>query len=117
MRKLAQTGEILASEDAWLEDWVRGLACKLGGKMTRNRVSFPRKKFMDLAIPLKRRLIRRTVENLEPQARGLSFERLEEALEVWSLQRKGPRDLGFGLSAGISDQELFIRLHRNTFLR
>jgi tRNA(Ile)-lysidine synthase len=109
MRKLAQTGEILASEDAWLEDWVEGLSYKLGGKITRNQVSFPRKKLLNLAIPLKRRLIRWAAQQLEPRARSLPFERVEEAMEVWFRQRKGPRDLGLGLSVSLTDQELFIR--------
>lgn len=115
IRKLAQAGEILASEDAWLEDWVEGLNYKLGGKITRHRVSFPRKKFLNLAVPLKRRLIRWAAQQLEPRARSLAFERVEEVMEVWSLQRQGPRDLGLGLSAGIMDQELVIlktRLNR-----
>ncbi len=107
-RKLAQTGEILAGEDAWMEGWVEGLALHLG-KLKRNSVSFPRKSFSSLAVPLKRRLVRWAAERLEPRARGLSFERAEEVLEIESHRQMGPRDLGFGLSAGVSGQDLTLQ--------
>jgi tRNA(Ile)-lysidine synthase len=108
-RKLAQMGEILASEDGWLENWVDGISLQLEEKRTLHKYSLSLKKFKKLSLPIQRRVIRRGAEILEPRARGLSFERLEEALEVWRLQRKGPRDLGFGLSIGVNKQELFIR--------
>ena len=108
-RKLAQTGEILESEDAWLENWVESLSRQLGEKKTGPRYALSLEKFQKLSLPIQRRVIRRGAEILEPLARGLSFDRLEEALEVWRLKRKGPRDLGFGLSVGVKDQELFIR--------
>ncbi len=107
--KLAQTGEILSSEDAWLDRWIGEMILKLEEKRTTRRYALSQKKFQALDIAIQRRIIRRGAEILEPRARGLSFERLEEALEVWSLKRQGPRDMGFGLSVGITDGELFIR--------
>jgi hypothetical protein len=82
---------------------------KLEEKRTTRRYALSRKKFRALDIAIQRRIIRRGAEILEPRARGLSFERLEEALEVWSLKRQGPRDMGFGLSVGITDGDLFLR--------
>jgi tRNA(Ile)-lysidine synthase len=107
IRKLAQTGEILSSEDAWLEDWVANLTRRLSTNKKTKRWALSLAKFKSLAPPIQRRLIRRVLEGLEPRARGLSFERVEEALEVWTLWRQGPRDLGFGLSVGIHAKEVY----------
>ena len=47
-------------------------------------------------------------ERLSPSARGLSFDRLEDALRVWKGLKKGPCDLGHGLSADCQDGTLFM---------
>jgi tRNA(Ile)-lysidine synthase len=109
IRKLAQTGEILASEDAWLDGWVDGMGLQLIIRKGRSRWTLSLSQFKALALPIQRRVVRRVLEGLEPRARGLSFERVEETLEIWTLRKQGPRDLGFGLSVGSVDQEIYAR--------
>jgi len=94
---LARTGEIASAEDSLLEDLAKDLGPRLGLKERNGQTRFRADLFQKEPLALQRRWIRRLAEDLDPAARGLSFDRVQEALEVWKGAAQGPRDLGYGL--------------------
>jgi hypothetical protein len=48
-------------------------------------------------------------EKLSRNARGISFDRVDEILRLWSGQEKGPRDVGYGLSAGMEGSWVYLK--------
>ena len=65
--------------------------------------------FQKLHMALQRRWVRRVAEKLVSNARGLSFDRVEEILFLWSGHEKGPRDIGYGLSAGKEGVSVYLK--------
>jgi tRNA(Ile)-lysidine synthase len=97
---LARLGEITAAEDAFLEGLVDSAEKKVAAFHGRKAFHCRADRFQELPLALKRRLVRSAAEKLTNKGRGLSFERIEETLRIWEGREKGPRDMGFGLSAG-----------------
>ena len=106
---LSRMGEVTAAEDAYLESLMETVGQKLGSKWGKGQYSCQAGLFEKLPLALKRRWIRSVAERLSEKARGFSFERIEEVLWLWEGRETGPRDMGFGLSAGRSQNRAFLR--------
>jgi hypothetical protein len=92
-------GDLLASEDAFLEELAQvreksGLLRRKKGEEVLIGAAFHK-----TPLAMRRRLVRRSAARLEPKARGLSFEGVEGILAVWEGRVQGPRDVGYGLRA------------------
>lgn len=105
---LSRLGEISAVEDAFLEDLVASVGKRIQGRWAKNSFYCRSSGFKKIPLALKRRWVRFVAVKLTDQARGLSFERIDEAIRLWEGTEKGPRDLGFGLSAGRSQNTAFL---------
>jgi tRNA(Ile)-lysidine synthase len=106
---LSRIGDILALEDQYLEGLLPAVERKVSPRWKRNSFECPAAKLEKIHLALKRRFVRGVAVRLNPQARGLSFERIEEVLGLWDGRVTGPRDIGYGLSAD--------RRHGSAFLR
>lgn len=109
---LARWGEVNAAEDALLEELLKPLELKVRSRWARYSYACNAADFMKAPLALQRRWIRHVCERLNPSARGLSFDRIEEVLHLWEGREKGPRDLGFGLSAGLNRNQAVLHLKR-----
>ncbi len=96
---LARVGELNAAEDIFLEGLLKPLERRVHSRWNRNTYTCNTLHFRGIPLALQRRWIRHVGEKLNPLARGLSFDRIEEILQIWNGKAKGPRDLGFGLTA------------------
>lgn len=96
---LAHLAETSSAEDAFLDSLASRTLPALGTRKKIGRVDWKASKFSRLDVALQRRVLRLLAEGLNPDARGLTFDRLEDARLVFLGVLKGPRDLGAGLSA------------------
>ena len=108
-KALGKMAEVTAAEDAFLESLLAPLGRKVGSRWARSGYSCRAKDFEKLPTALKRRWVRAVAERLSGEARGLSFDRIEEVLRLWEGREKGPRDLGFGLLAGRDRGQAYLR--------
>ena len=108
-RALRRIGEVAAAEDAYLESLLGGVEKEVQGRWAGRSFRCSARRFTKLPLALKRRWVRRVAERLNPDARGLSFEREEEVLRLWEAGEKGPRDLGFQLIADRTGTTAFLR--------
>ena len=106
---LARVGEITAAEDIFMEEQLAPLEKKMNGRWGKGDYACQASVFAKAPIALQRRWIRRVAGRLNPQARGLSFERIEEVIRLWKGLEPGPKDLGFGLTGGRTLGRAFLR--------
>jgi tRNA(Ile)-lysidine synthase len=95
---LARLSEIASAEDAFLESVVKALHSRLSMRARVNERKFRADLLSKEALALQRRWLRAQALELNPAARGMRFDRIQEALRVLGGQMPGPRDLGYGLS-------------------
>ena len=107
---LARIGEVTTAEDQLLEDMIPLVANRVGARWNRKSLRCSSKSFEEIPLSLRRRFVRFAAEKLNSDARGLSFERIEEVIHVWEGKEAGPRDIGFGLSAGRKHAAIFMSL-------
>ncbi len=105
---LARVGELNATEDAFLEGLLKPLERRVRSRWRRNTYACNALNFSGIPLALQRRWIRHVGEKLNPLARGLSFDRIEEILRIWDGKEKGPRDLGFGLAADRRQNQVIL---------
>lgn len=105
---LTHIGDINAAEDELLEGLLSPMGKKLKSVWRRQRYSCDALAFKMEPLALQRRWIRRVAEKLTPKGRGLSFDRIEEILGLWLGREKGPRDVGFGLTAGRVQNQAYL---------
>jgi tRNA(Ile)-lysidine synthase len=110
---LSRTAEVTAEEDALMKEMLKPLERQVKSRWRRNVYTCNALFFRKAPLALQRRWIRHISEKLNPLARGLSFERIEEIIRLWAGSEKGPRDLGFGLRAGRSQNEGFLSWKRD----
>ncbi len=106
---LARTGEAAAAEDEFLDQWVTEKGSKLKGRWTPKSYACAQKTFFNHPLAFRRRWVKQVAEKITPDARGISFDRVELILRLWQGQEKGPRDVGYGLSAGQSKGWVFLK--------
>lgn len=111
-RNLARSAEVLRAEDEFLESLMPFLGRKLGSRRRAGSYRCQAAPFFRMPLALQRRWVRRVCEGFTVLARGLSYERVEGVLRTWRGEEKGPRDLGFGLSAGKEGPFLFLSYQR-----
>jgi len=109
VQTLARIGEISSAEDQTLESFLALAVSRLRGRWGRKIYRCDLLSFKNMPLALQRRWVRQVCEKLNPHARGLSFERIDEIIKIWDEREKGPRDLGFGLVAGTAPKDGFIR--------
>ncbi len=107
---LARVGEITSAEDQVLEGFLVLVERKVKSRWVRGVYSCRAESFQRTPLALQRRWVRFVSEQLNANARGFSFDRIEEVIRLWEGKEKGPRDLGFGLVAGKSGNKAFLRL-------
>jgi tRNA(Ile)-lysidine synthase len=110
---LARLGDVNAAEDTLLEELLKPVERKVKSRWQHHAYVCNSLDFSKISLALQRRWIRHVCERLTPLARGLSFDRIEEILHLWTGNEKGPRDLGFGLTAGRSRNQAFLSLKRD----
>jgi tRNA(Ile)-lysidine synthase len=105
---LARVGEITATEDKFLESLLSSTGRKILSRWKKSSYYCQAELFRKIPLALQRRWARFAAEKLTPQARGLPFERVEEIIRLWNGRIKGPRDIGFGLTAGEQKNQAFL---------
>ncbi len=96
---LVRAGEILAADEEFLSCQAATWDRRRGRPVGRTGRGWSATAFAAAPRALQRRLVRMAAERLEAGARGLSLERVDEAIRVLSGALPGPRDLGYGLRA------------------
>ena len=107
---LARVGEISSAEDQVLEGYLVSVERQVKSRWVRGAYSCQAERFQKIPLALQRRWVRLISERLTANARGFSFDRIEEIIRLWEGRQKGPRDLGYGLVAGKSGNKAFLRL-------
>jgi tRNA(Ile)-lysidine synthase len=105
---LARIGEVTAAEDRWIQSMLTPVGRELKSRWKKSGYNCLAQRFIKLPLAIKRRWVRLVAEQLEPAARGLSFDRVEEVIRLWDGREKGPRDLGYGLVAGKIKNRAYI---------
>jgi tRNA(Ile)-lysidine synthase len=106
---LARIGEIVAAEDQVMGRLLSPLGKRLDSRWSRGGHSCDGAELKKIPLALKRRWARQAAEKLTDKARGLSFDRIEEIIRLWEGRERGPRDMGFGLTAGFAKGRAFLR--------
>jgi tRNA(Ile)-lysidine synthase len=106
---LGHVGEVTAAEDLVMDGLIKPLEKKLKSRRSQRSYFCDAARFRSIPVALQRRWIRHAAEKLTAKARGLSFERIEEVIRLWEAREPGPRDVGFGLAAGRTSKEAFLR--------
>jgi len=109
IQSLSRMGEVAAEENRFLEEWAKESGVRLQGKWSKKSYVCSQKKFRTADLVLQRRWARQVAERLNPDARGLSFDRVELILRLWNGDEKGPRDVGYGLPAGLVESDLYLK--------
>ncbi len=109
---LARIGDISSAEDQVLESFLVSVEKKVKSQWLRGVYYCQADNFQKMPLALQRRWIRYVSEKLTAKARGFSFDRIGEVIRLWEGKENGPRDLGFGLTAGKSGNKAFLRLMR-----
>jgi hypothetical protein len=102
-------GELTTTEDQFMDQLLDQAGKSLKGRWAKNAYYCRGSAFQKMHLALKRRWIRRVAEKLVPEARGLSFDRVDEIIHIWNGQEKGPRDVGYGLSAAMKESWIYLR--------
>ncbi len=110
IQTLARVGEISLAEDQVLEDFLDSVEHQIKSHWIRGVYSCQVGDFQKMPLALQRRWVRLVSEQLTANARGFSFDRIEEIIRLWGGKEMGPRDLGFGLIAGKNGNRAFLRL-------
>jgi tRNA(Ile)-lysidine synthase len=110
---LARVAEINSAEDQFLEGLLISVERQVKSRWMGGLYSCEAKIFQNLHLALQRRWVRHVSEQLTARARGLSFDRIEEIIRLWEGKEKGPRDLGFGLTAEKRGNKAFLRWKSN----
>lgn len=105
---LARVGDVLAADDELLDGFSRDLEKKLKSRWGKGIYACAAPAFAAVPLALQRRWVRRVCEKLVPETRGLPFDRIEEILRLWEEKERGPRDVGFGLTAGRSRNQAYL---------
>lgn len=109
---LARLGEVQAAEDTLFEELLKPVEKKVRSQWRRHLYTCHTRDLNGIPLALQRRWARHVCEKLNPAARGLSFDRIEEILRIWEGKEKGPRDMGFGLTAGRNQNKGFLSRKR-----
>jgi len=107
---LARLAETAAAEDAWMDQAAREASRKLLAKRGKRFLHIKCGPYARLPLGLRRRVARLFAEGLNLDARGLKFDRLEDIRKVWEGLKRGPCDLGYGLTAFRSGAQAGLRL-------
>ncbi len=94
---LARLAETVSAEDVLLDALAIEATSPLRVRRGKSGLRWEAEVFAHLDVALQRRVLRRLMEGLKSEARGLRFDRLEEARRVLGGTCPGPRDLGMGL--------------------
>ncbi|HET9870900.1 MAG TPA: tRNA lysidine(34) synthetase TilS, partial [bacterium] len=111
-RALVRMGEVASAQEDFLAQCLGPLRGRLGSRWGASSYRGRQRQWAREPLALKRLWVRTAAERLCPAARGLSFERVEEAREVWDGTRRGPRDLGQGLSVEARGGVIWMRSNR-----
>jgi tRNA(Ile)-lysidine synthase len=106
---LARMGEVTSVEDQLVDQLLEIEGKKIESRWKKNVYFCPGSAFRKMHLALQRRWVRRVTEKLSRNARGISFDRVDEILRLWSGQEKGPRDVGYGLSAGMEGSWVYLK--------
>jgi tRNA(Ile)-lysidine synthase len=106
---LARMGEVTTVEDQFMDQVLNDAGKKLKSRWVKKAYFCDASSFDEMHLALQRRWVKRTAEKLTSDARGLSFDQIEEILQIWAVQKKGPRDVGYGLSAGRKGSSLYLK--------
>ncbi len=107
---LARLAETASAEDAWMDQAAREASRKLLAKRGKRSLHIKCRPYSGLSLGLRRRVARLLAEGLNLDARGLKFDRLEDIRKVWEGLKRGPCDLGYGLTAFRSGSQAGLRL-------
>jgi tRNA(Ile)-lysidine synthase len=106
---LARMGEVMSVEDQLVDQVLEIAKKKLKDRWKRKAYFCPMSAFQKMHLALQRRWVRQVAEKLNQNARGISFDRVDEILRLWSGLEKGPRDIGYGLSAGTEGSWVYLK--------
>jgi tRNA(Ile)-lysidine synthase len=106
---LARMGEVISVEDQLTDQLLENGEKKLKDRWKKNAYFCPGLTFNKMHLALQRRWVRKVAEKLNQNARGISFDRVDEILLLWRGEKKGPRDIGYGLSAGTEGSWVYLR--------
>jgi tRNA(Ile)-lysidine synthase len=106
---LARMGEVTAVEDELMDQFLDQAGKDLKGRWKKDAYFCRGVVFQKTHLAIQRRWVRRIAEKLVSNARGLSFDRVDEILRIWGGLEKGPRDVGYGLSAGTESSWVYLR--------
>jgi tRNA(Ile)-lysidine synthase len=108
-RRLHQTADLLAADRALLDDLTAAAWDKVTAEARGDFVTFNRLDFSQQPLALQRRLIRRAVTCLRPEARDVSFALVHRTLDfIASPTRTRQIDLGLGLRLSIEGETLLL---------
>ena len=96
---LARMGEVSGAEDLFLQEALEKFQKTLRNHWRSSTYSGLSPGFIAMPLALQRRWVREVAERLNPDARGLSFDRIEDTVRVWNGSKKGPCHIGYGLVA------------------
>ena len=108
---LAKWGEISGAEDVFLTESLRNHQRDLRNHWSPSSYSGREAGFVHMPLALQRRWVRQVAERLNPDARGLSFDRIEDMVRVWTGRKKGPSDMGYGLVVDQRKGRLWLTFH------
>lgn len=106
---LARMGEVISVEDQLIDQLLENAVKKLKHRCKKNTYFCAGLTFHQMHLALQRRWVRKVAEKLNQNARGISFDRVDEILLLWRGEEKGPRDMGYGLSAGTEGSWVYLR--------
>ncbi len=106
---LARMGEVTSVEDQWADQLLEIEVKKIKDRWKKDAYFCPGPAFHQMHLALQRRWVRQVAEKLSRNARGISFDRVDEILRLWGGQEKGPRDVGYGLSAGMEGSWVYLK--------
>lgn len=112
LETLVRLGQTSAAEDTLLEELLKPVERKINSQWGSFSYSCSVPDFEKLPLALQRRWVRHACEELNPAARGLSFDRIEGILDLWTGRKKGPMDLGFELRADWKQNKGFLTLKK-----
>jgi len=108
---LARMGEVSGAEDLFLQEALEKFQKTLRNHWRRSTYSGLSLGFTAIPLALQRRWVRQVAEKLNPDARGLSFDRIEDTVRVWNGSKKGPRHIGYGLVADQKNPHFLMTFH------
>src|SRR5207253_440018 len=91
---LARMGEVTSAEDHLMEQLLGPVEKRIKSRWKKDAYFCHSGAFQKIPLALQRRWVRHAAERSTEEARGLSFERVEEIIRLWTGKEKGPRDLG-----------------------